>query len=395
MSLSQQRRRRLLSDDAAADGTVRTTAPSSKRSTGPTETYTSQARRDQQPRLTDLVPTRFRTLLLVYLLGLLVVGAVELLYFHLDALAVHVVRQSLGVFDLASRGSFAAWYSSLLLSITAALAALIYTLRRHRIDDYRGRYRIWIWATLGFLLLAVNQTADVDDLLGEVVDLAARRAGISSPWIWPGLCATVWLACVARLSFELYRSRSGLLIGWLGAMAWLASTNAFGLLDLESPTLTIMLAVGLKLLGQLTILAAHTAYARYVLLDAHGLLPARGAAEPSGTRRRREARRGCGRRGRGKRRNNQIHRTGAHRSGSAVNRRAQSATTALARSEAERPTTASFARPAATAASTSSQSSDSDDDEDDDDAAANRGLTRAERKRLRRERKLDQRRTAA
>ncbi len=395
MSLSQQRRRRLLSDDAAADGTVRTTASSSKRSTGPTETYTAQARRDQQPRLTDLVPTRFRTLLFVYLLGLLVVGAVELLYFHLDALAVHVVRQSLGVFDLASRGSFAAWYSSLLLSVTAALAALIYTLRRHRIDDYRGRYRIWIWATLGFLLLAVNQTADVDDLLGEVVDLAARCAGVSSPWIWPGLCATVWLACVARLSFELCRSRSGLLIGWLGAIAWLASTNAFGLLDLESPTLTIMLAVGLKLFGQLTILAAHTAYARYVLLDAHGLLPARGAAEPSGTRRRRK---------RGEAAADEEAQSGETTKSTAPARTdldppliaaRQSATTAPSRSEADRPVTASFARPAATAAASSSQPSDSDGDEDDDDAAANRGLTRAERKRLRRERKLDQRRTAA
>ncbi len=292
MQFHQQRRRRLWSDDtsatASAEGVLRTLPTSAKRTSGPAETYTSQARRDEQPRLTDLIPTRYRTLLLIYVAGLLVSTALELLYYHIDALSVHVVREALGVFDLASRGSFAAWYSSLLLSITAITAALIFTLRRHRIDDYRGRYRVWIWGTLGYLAMAVNQTADLDDLLREVVEQAATRLSVFQPWIWPALCFAVWLVCVARFSFELHPSRGALVLGWLGAIGWLLSSTGVGFPKLENPASLVMLAVGLKLLGQLTILAAHVAYARYVLLDAHGLLPARRKTDASQPQRRRK-----------------------------------------------------------------------------------------------------------
>ena len=390
MQIRQQRRRRLWSDEtsaAAGDAPARSSSTGSKRSTGPAETYTSQARRDEQPRLTDLIPTRYRTLLLIYVAGLLVLTGLELLYFRIDALAVHVVREALGVFDLASRGSFAAWYSSLLLSVTAITAALIFTLRRHRIDDYRGRYRIWIWGTLGYLALAVNQTADLDDLLREVVDQVAARVGASQPWIWTALCVTVWSVCVMRLSFELRPSRGALLLGWLGAIAWLFSATGAGLLNLETPAALVMATVGLKLLGQLTILAAHVAYARYVLLDAHGLLPARAEGDASQPRRRRK-------------RAEKIDDDAPTKPVSA-GRTDLDPPLILAQKPTAQPGSPKaepvvekkplFSKPTAAAVQASDES---DDDDQDDDSPANQGLTRAERKRLRRERKLDRRRAA-
>ncbi len=392
MHLGHQRRRRLLSDEAATEAAARPTPASSKRSSGPTETYTSHARRDQQPRLTDLIPTRYRTFVAAYLLGLIVLAAVEVLYNHLDALAVHVVRQSLGVFDLANRGSFAAWFSSLLLSLTAAAAVLIYTLRRHRIDDVRGRYRMWIWAAVGFLLLAVNQTADVDDLVREVVDLAASRAGIGAAWVWPGLCAALAVVCMVRFSFELRRSREALILGWLGALTWLAARFGAGLWQLDDPSLNVMLFVGLKLLGQLTILAAHGTYARYVLLDAHGLLPARDKAEAGTARRRR------------KRGDDAGDETGEATKSATPARTdldppviaPQPAAETAAKPAAARPPLAGFVKSSASAAARDPSSSSDDDENDaDDDNSTNQGLTRAERKRLKRERKAEQRRNAA
>jgi hypothetical protein len=386
MQIRQQRRRRLWSDDtsaAAGDAPARSPSTSSKRSTGPAETYTSQARRDEQPRLTDLIPTRYRTLLLIFVAGLLILAGLELLYFRIDALAVHVVREALGVFDLASRGSFAAWYSSLLLSVTAIVAALIFTLRRHRIDDYRGRYRIWIWGTLGYLALAVNQTADLDDLLREVVDQVATRAGASQPWIWTALCVSVWSVCVVRLSFELRPSRGALLLGWLGAVAWLFSSTGADLLKLETPAALVMATVGLKLLGQLTILAAHVAYARYVLLDAHGLLPARAAEDANQPRRRRK-------------RAEKIDGDTAAKPASAgrsdldpplILGQKPTAQPSAAKTEPVVEKKPLFSKPATAAA-------DESDDDEDEDSPANEGLTRAERKRLRRERKLDRRNAA-
>ena len=48
--------------------------------------------------------------------------------------------------DLAAKGSLGCWFSSLLLLAAAAVAILVYAVRRHRTDDYQGRYRIWLWA---------------------------------------------------------------------------------------------------------------------------------------------------------------------------------------------------------------------------------------------------------
>ena len=147
---------RLAGGDAVAGGGTR-------------ETYTSQARRDEQPRLTDLVPTRYRVLAAWYTAGAVIIGLLEVLYSRLDWLTQQVAPAVPRALDLADRGSFAAWFSSAWLSITALISVLVFSLRRHRVDDYRGRYRIWIWAALAWMALAVNQTAPWDDLLRAIV----------------------------------------------------------------------------------------------------------------------------------------------------------------------------------------------------------------------------------
>ncbi len=357
---------------------MRTVPSAGRRSTGPAETYTSQARRDEQPRLTDLIPIRYRTLTLIYAIGLLIVAGLEVLYFHIDSLAAHVVREALGAFDLASRGSFAAWYASLLLSVMGVTAALLFSLRRHRIDDYRGRYRIWLWATLGYLALAVNQTADLDALLCEMVEQAAARVGMALAWMWPALCLTVGLACLLRFSFEVRRSRGALALGWLGAVEWLLASTGVGRLTPELPARQVMLAVGLRLLGQLTILAAHIAYARYVLLDAHGLLNGRAKTDSSQARRRKTAEKAL---------DTTVPAKAAIAARTDLDPPTLGAQPPAALATAETPDSASPAK-------LFSKSTLDSSDEQDDDSDGSQGLTRAERKRLRRERKLERRNAA-
>ena len=49
-----------------------------------------------------------------------------------------------------------AWTSAIALIVAAAYARIIYLLKRHRLDDLRGRYRIWRIASL----IAVVMSAD-------------------------------------------------------------------------------------------------------------------------------------------------------------------------------------------------------------------------------------------
>jgi hypothetical protein len=277
MQLRQQRRRRVWPDEVTGDG-VDGDDPARQAGADASggqlrETYTSQARRDEQPRLTDLVPTRYRVLALWYAGGLATIGLLEFLHARLAWLADQVAPAVPRVFNLAERGSFAAWCSSAWLSIAALTSVLLFSLRRHRIDDYRGRYRIWIWAALGWMALAVNQTAPWDELVRELTMRMGARVGLNQDWVWPLLCVTAAVAVAVRLTIEMRGSRLSLALLWTGGLTWTAALVC-ARLDLAVDQQT-MLVAGLTLAGQWTLLAAQVAYARHVLLDAHGLLTPR------------------------------------------------------------------------------------------------------------------------
>ena len=105
---------------------------------------------------------------------------------------------------------------------------------------------------------------------------SGSRVGLNQDWLWPVLCGVVAVACAARLTIEMRQSTLSLALLWTGGLAWLAavicSPLTIGSLEPASQT---MLVAGLALTGQWTILWAHMAYARHVLLDAHGLLAPR------------------------------------------------------------------------------------------------------------------------
>ena len=57
-------------------------------------------------------------------------------------------------------------------------AVLIYTLRRHRLDDYGGRYRLWLWAAACWFVMSMDEACTLHegfklrflrDVLGEHV----------------------------------------------------------------------------------------------------------------------------------------------------------------------------------------------------------------------------------
>ena len=82
---------------------------------------------------------------------MLVVTGLTWLHIRIADLSQTLPRDGLAAIDAGAAGNLAAWFSSCLLLMAAACSLQIYNLRRHKIDDYRGRYRIWVWAAIALL----------------------------------------------------------------------------------------------------------------------------------------------------------------------------------------------------------------------------------------------------
>jgi len=160
------RRRRVLLDSTLSHDEVdqrRQSSPRRRR-----RTYADKALKENQHRLCDLIPKAWWTILLFLLLvpGGMLFGIVQgYQHFHQQDDAVAAT------FALTGSGNLASWFASLLLLSAVVGSLQVYLLRRHKLDDYRGRYRIWLvvaaWSAIASL--------DASSGLHRLLDLVARR----------------------------------------------------------------------------------------------------------------------------------------------------------------------------------------------------------------------------
>lgn len=293
---SNQRRRRVLKDDPSAsaeDGAGEGTARRG-RGNASLRPYSEHALAEHQPRVTDLIPQRPWTYTVILLGGLLVVVATQTLFLH-HSLAERIVGQNnLSAFDPTRSGSIAGWFSSMLLGLSAVFAALVFTLRRHKLDDYRGRYRIWL-PTAGLLLAASLDASTGLHRAGRgALEIVAARYGQGASigsyphfW-WVSICLFGATVVGIRLGVEMRRSRAAVtkLMLAFGCYVALACVE-WKLLLPGMAELTIVAASAARLLGDLCLCLATATYARYVYLDAQGIIAAQRLARE---KRRREAR---------------------------------------------------------------------------------------------------------
>lgn len=297
MSLRHERRRRLLSDDSLSsdsdddsDSPIRlATDPASQSELGPAA-YASAAQFDRQRRVHDLLPLRYLTIGLAVLICLGLVAVVELLHVWSDALTQVLSPQDVVALSLNGTRNISTWLASTLLVIASLVAMFIYSLRRHRVDDYHGRYRVWIWTAIGCLWASLAETADVAELARGACRRAADLCSLSEAALWPAVLGTVLVASGIRLLVEVRKCR-------LAAIALVASAASFllaaavdrawleGISDANKP----LVERGSWLMGYVFVLAMFLLYARYVLLAIEGLIvvaparPKRAKAKPAET----------------------------------------------------------------------------------------------------------------
>ena len=208
---------------------------------------------------------------LLLLAGAMAVGLEASYAWMLDRMAQGGLR--VAALDLAAKGSLGCWFSSLLLVIASVAAILVYSIRRHRIDDYQGRYRIWLSAAAVCFLLATDQAASLREAFRDlmVVLTGTSLKGDGALW-WAIFYALLGGAVGSRLLMDMRGSLSSMGLLLLAVIAHtLAVVGRLGGIPLEDGH-RVMYLTGAEMLGNLSLLAAMIVHARHVILDAEGWL---------------------------------------------------------------------------------------------------------------------------
>jgi hypothetical protein len=286
---SDERRRRVLREDLVGDDGESAGEDSDERSRGgrkrPAEDdgqrYSAAALVSRQPPVTCLIPKRVSSLVILGLLGLTAIAGVELLYTNVYQTCPREHRAALSAFDVNASGSLAAWLGSLLLSLTAAASLMVYKIRRHRLDDYRGRYRIWFWAALAFLVISIDVTAGLHAGVSHFLTQVSGTClyGDGSLW-WILILGVIFALGLIELAVEMRRCPAAWMALAVAAGGYLtAACLRTRIPALDCEMLAVMLQSGGVLLGHLSLAFAVVCYARYVYRDAQGELPRKQTAE--------------------------------------------------------------------------------------------------------------------
>ena len=219
-SLRDERRRRSLLEDAsaAADDGARAKP---RRTSKASEAYTELARTDCHVRWSDFVPLRNWTVAAFLAAGLAPIAALEAAYHFVSQTELWTTGELLAL-DLARADSLAGWFVTLVLFAAAALSLFVYSVRRCRLDDYRGRYRVWLWGSGMWLVMSIDAAAD---LRGAAQAACVALSGRVGPlggvawWLAPWSLLVAWLGVRMVLDMVRLPDRDGVIARWIGAVA--------------------------------------------------------------------------------------------------------------------------------------------------------------------------------
>lgn len=277
---SDERRRRVMLDDSRlADGAAERDgdAPEETRAKAKRgRSYPDDALASRQMRLTDLLPVRAWVILALGVAVVLAAAGIHTAHLHHATLESQFAASAY-IFDIDHPGSLGRGLSAALLFGATVASFLIYSLRRHKMDDYRGHYGIWIWVALVLTGLSLLEYTGAAGLLETLV---ARNApvGLLSrlPLVLHTIVALGALLFLARLGAEMQRCRAALavlalLVAAVGAVVALeAGWRPQGI---EAPE--ELLAFHARLASRGLLFVMLLVYGRYTRLDALGTIKVR------------------------------------------------------------------------------------------------------------------------
>lgn len=401
-----ERRRRVLIEEPVVDTSEGEATPARRRADAPAPEavprYSGAALSPRQPRVIDLIPSRWWTNIVLLGLLLSIAAGLETLYAYVALGYTELTVSEVPAIDLSVHGSVATWFSSLLLGTCALYGLLIYQIRRYRVDDYRGRYRMWCWVVPLFVLASVDQVAGLQQ---SVRTALLHVAGISdypdALLVWVSSIAVLGGAVGLRLIIEMRGSRLASLL-MVVSLACLGAVAASRLewWAMQPGIFRTMVFSALNLGAHIAVLSAFLLYARHIYQDAQGRVPARRKrrrSQPRKERRRKSAEEGEHEsekpRSRVRRKAGKVTRTDpphtadGRSGGSAGGKEEPSPQSSSGNSR----TTRKEKRRVTADATTTKSSDNSLCEPDEDQVEQPRKLSKSERKRLRKQRRRQQR----
>ena len=243
MSYTQRnsdRRGRVLYTSALAENEVST--PASRRNAlllrearNPTAAYGARVQRRIRGRWFSLVPISRRNLFLVAAVLWSVAFLLAAAHYAAVTWPSLTLQSNLAVarpLRLDHPDSFGRWFMTLLLACAAGVSLLIYQLRRYRIDDFQGHYRLWRIVIVLCGVASLDSLVSVIDWAGALLDFGMGRRAALSGNDWVRILVAIGGTVLAmRMVAEVRRSRWSLItmiMGWsLLAIPVAAKWNLF------------------------------------------------------------------------------------------------------------------------------------------------------------------------
>jgi len=105
------------------------------------------------------------------------------------------IAAAAGCLDPRSMQSLAGWLAQVSLGVATAVALIVRLMRRHRRDDYNGRYRAWGWLAGLFVITACAGLVPVGRLVGALLaDATGITLGPGGIGWWVTLATAAYVA---------------------------------------------------------------------------------------------------------------------------------------------------------------------------------------------------------
>lgn len=298
--LRLDRRRRVLRDNisrSASDSSApkpvvrsprseRTTSNSPPGSSVTLVGYSQEVRGPCQQRLVHFIPVRTSTLSAVVGLTFLSVGLLVGLHYMVWIAGPDSWRStplSL-LLDVRSRVGLAGWVNIQLWLIISLLCGMIFQIRKHRLDDYRAHYRVWLWLAIASLLASIEAGTGLTQVLAASIEPFGRlNFGWSGRTLVEVSIATAVGMLALRICSELRASTVSQILWLLGLICWVPSALlASQLIKTNLGPDYVHLYIGaLWLSGKIFIMLAALIYLRQVYIAAQRRFVERSRLSPT------------------------------------------------------------------------------------------------------------------